>query len=337
MPVPTHPVRLPVVVVGASLGGVAALQKLAASLPADLPAAVLVVQHTAPDGPGLLGELLDAAGPLPAALATDGEPLQPGTIRVAPPDHHLLVRRDRLLLARGPRENRSRPAIDALFRSAAVAHGSAVVGVVLTGLLNDGAAGLLAVETCGGQTVVQSPADAAHADMPLNALARVWPDHTLPLAEIGGLLSRITAMPVPPSPPPPDDLVREDLIAGGEPGTIADVEAWGERAPVTCPECGGALWSHADGPILRYRCHTGHGYTAQGLIAEQSEAVEHALWAAIRVLEERAATLRALAATDGAQGHIALGRLYGTRADEAHAHAQRLRDIFRTVPDLPVA
>jgi two-component system chemotaxis response regulator CheB len=311
----------PVVVVGASLGGVAALQRLAAALPEGFPAAVLVVQHTAPDGPGLLGGILDAAGPLPAALATDGERLQPGTIRVAPPDRHLVVRGGTLRLTREARENHSRPSLDPLFRSAAISHGSRVIGVVLTGLLNDGAAGLLAVQRCGGRTVVQAPGDAAHAGMPLSALAALTPDHTVPLDDIGPLLQHLVHMPTPPSPPPPDDLVREDRSVNPGVTSIAEVEAWGERAPVTCPECGGTLWSRTDG----------HAYTAQALVAEQDEVIEQALWSALRILVERATALDALAHNERARGRASLAERYEARAAESNEQAQRLRDAFQAL------
>ena len=320
-----------VVVVGASLGGVDALQQFAADLPAGFPAAVLVVQHTAPDGPGLLGGILDTAGPLPAATATDGEPLRAGTIRVAPPDRHLVVRGCTLRLTRGARENRSRPALDPLFRSAAIAHGSRVIGVVLTGLLNDGAAGLLAVQRCGGRTVVQSPGDAAHPGMPLSALAALTPDHTVPLADVGPLLQHLVQMPTVPSPPPPDDLVREDRLADTGVTSIAEADAWGTHAPMTCPECGGTLWERKDGPLLRYRCHTGHAYTAQALVDEQDESIEQTLWATLRVLVERTATLDALARTERASGRPTVADRYEARAVESHAHAQRLRNSFRAL------
>ena len=321
----------PVVVVGASLGGVDALQQLAAALPAGFPAAVLVVQHTAPNGPGLLGGILDAAGPLPAATATDGEPLRAGTIRVAPPDRHLVVRGIHLRLTRGARENRSRPSLDPLFRSAAVAYGSRVVGVVLTGLLNDGAAGLRAVQRCGGRTVVQSPGDAAHAGMPLSALAAVTPDHTVPLADVGPLLQHLVTMPTTPSPPPPDDLVLEARLADPGATSVAEADAWGTHAPLTCPECGGTLWERPDGPLLRYRCHTGHAYTAQALVAEQDESIEQTLWAALRVLVERAAALDALARAERADGRVAVAEQVEARAVASHEQAQRLRDGFRVL------
>ena len=330
-PLPNGRDALPVVVVGASLGGVDALQRLAAALPAGFPAPVLVVQHTAPDGPGLLGGILDAAGPLPAATATDGEPLQPGTIRVAPPDRHLVVRGGLLRLTRGARENRSRPALDPLFRSAAVAHGSRVVGVVLTGLLNDGAAGLRAVQRCGGRTVVQAPSDAAYDGMPLSALAALTPDHTVPLGDIGPLLQTLVAMPTPPAPPPPDDLVREDRLADTGATSVSEADAWGTHAALTCPECGGTLWERADGPLLRYRCHTGHAYTAQALVAEQDESIEQTLWATLRVLVERAAALDALARNERAGGRAAVAERVEARAAESHEQAQRLRVGFQTL------
>ena len=322
---------LSLVVVGASLGGVDALQRLAAALPAGFPAAGLVVQHTAATGPGLLGGILDAAGPLPAATAADGERLRAGTVRVAPPDRHLVVRGGDLRLVRSARENRSRPAIDALFRSAAVAHGSRVVGVVLTGLLDDGAAGLLAVQRCGGRTVVQSPGDAAHAGMPLSALAALTPDFTVPLDEVGALLQTLVAMPPTPSPPPPDDLVREDRLVDAGQTSIAEADAWGTHVALTCPECGGTLWERADGPLLRYRCHTGHAYTAQALVAEQDESIEQALWAALRAVVERSAALDSLARAERAAGRPAVAEHVEARAVASHAQAQRLRAGVQTL------
>ena len=200
-----------IIVIGASAGGVEALKAIAGVLPGDLPAAVFAVLHQSPDAPGMLGKILDGAGPLAACLAAAGDPVERGRIYVAPPDHHLLVKEGRVALGRGPRENRARPAIDPTFRSAAVAYGSRVVGVILTGYLDDGASGLAAVERCGGVTVIQDPEDAAYPDMPESALRAVapggGPDHIVPLAQIGELLGRLARTEAGEPVEPPRDIV----------------------------------------------------------------------------------------------------------------------------------
>lgn len=243
MPLPTdHGHDL--IVMGASMDGIAAFIAIVASLPADLPAAVCIVQHASPDSPGYLAAILDGVGPLPATLAEDGEPLECGRLYVAPPDRHLLVQGHRLHLGRGPRENRTRPAIDPLFRTAAVAYRSRVIGVVLTGLLDDGAAGLHAVKRCGGLAVVQSPEDASFPSMPRAALDTVAADHVVPLAEMGALLGRLAGTPAPSPPPIPDDLLLEvrltervmDLRDASE-----GAQHLGEPVLDMCPECGGPL------------------------------------------------------------------------------------------------
>src|SRR4051795_8584407 len=177
-----------VIVIGGAAGGVEAVTRLARGLPADLPAAVLVAIHRGPDGAGLLAEILDAAGPLPAAMAEEGQPLERGRIYVAPPDRHLLVGHDHVHVRRGPRENRTRPAIDPLFRSAAANCTSRVIGVVLSGMQNDGSSGLLAIKRCGGLAVVQDPKDARFGEMPASAIAHGAVDHVSRLAELPDLL-----------------------------------------------------------------------------------------------------------------------------------------------------
>ena len=180
-----------IIVVGASAGGVNALATLAEGLPPDLPASVLVALHLAPGVTSILPEILARAGRLPAVHPKDGEAYEKGKIYVAPPDHHLLVREGHLRLTRGARENLHRPAIDPLFRSAALAHGPRVIGVVLTGSLDDGTAGLSAVKRCGGTAVVQDPSDASHPSMPAAALKNVAVDHSVPLSEMAALLARL--------------------------------------------------------------------------------------------------------------------------------------------------
>ena len=310
-----------VVVVGASAGGLDALKRLAAGLPEDLPAAVLVVQHTAPGGPGLLGAILDAAGPLGARLADDGEPARPGRIYVAPPDRHLLLTDGGLRLSRGPRENRARPAVDPLFRTAAVTRRQRVVGVVLSGTQDDGAAGLRAVRRCGGLAVVQDPADAVYPEMPRAALDAAGADHTAPADALGPLLARLVREPAPAPPPVPQDLLVEARITAYGMDTIDRMDRLGRQTPFTCPDCGGVVWEMDDPEPVRYRCHTGHAFTERVLSDSQAEATEAALVTAFRTMEERVKLLRKMAERDRKSG-------YAERADELQRHAARVRDLL---------
>jgi two-component system chemotaxis response regulator CheB len=316
------------VVVGASAGGVEALRALAQDLPPDFPAAVFVVLHTAPNSPGLISQILDRAGPLPAAVATDGEPVVPGRIYVAPPDHHLLVKGDRVRTAQGPRENRARPAVDPLFRSAAACCGARVIGVVLTGYLDDGASGLAAVKACGGLAIVQDPEDAAYPDMPQSAIEAAGPDHVVPLNRIGPLLRQLAGAPTAPSPDPPHHVLLEARIAERAMSDIPAENDMGRPVPIGCPECGGPLWEVEEDAVKRYRCHVGHGYTAKALIADQDAAVERALWAALRTMEERANMLRTMAKREADAGRSASAEGFEQRATESHDHAQALRWVL---------
>jgi two-component system chemotaxis response regulator CheB len=284
-----------IVVVGTSAGGVSALQRLARALPAHLPAAVFVVIHLSAESHSQLPELLTRAGPLPAAWAEDGMPIVPGRILVAPADCHLLLEPDRVTVVRGPKENRHRPAIDPLFRSAAWAFGPRVTGVVLTGSLDDGTAGLWAIKSCGGTTVVQDPGDAEHSEMPSNALMHNRIDHRLPLADIAPLLMELASKAVTePVAMPPERLKDEIEYTKMNHRDLRDMNSLGTLSPFTCPTCRGALWELEENGHLRYRCHTGHAYTHASLLIDQNTAIEEAMYAALRAVEEKAAALRRL-------------------------------------------
>jgi two-component system, chemotaxis family, protein-glutamate methylesterase/glutaminase len=231
------------IVVGASAGGVHALQQLAAALPADLPAAVLVVLHIGAHT-SLLPELLTSKGNLPAQHASHRDPIRPGRIYVAPPDHHMLVVKDAVELTRGPKEHHSRPAVDPLFLSAGLSHGPAVVGVVLTGMLDDGTAGLQAVKMCGGTAIVQDPDDAFAPSMPLSALRHVDVDHCVPLRTMPALLTELAAQPAPEGErAPPPQLVHELALMLNDGDPMDHLNAIGAASPFACPDCHGTLWS----------------------------------------------------------------------------------------------
>jgi len=286
-----------VICIGASAGGIEALRILVAGLSADFSAAIIVVMHTSPDSPGILGNILDRAGPLPAANAVDGERIQPGRIYVAPSDYHLLVEPGLIRLSRGPKENRFRPAIDPLFRSAASVYGPVAVGVVLSGSLDDGTAGLRAIKQLGGTAIVQDPEEALFSSMPRSALEHVRVDYCLPVAEIASLLTRLARERVMDEElrEVPEEMKIENRIAGDDNAIEAGVKKLGDPSSYACPECHGVLLQLKDENPLRFRCHTGHAYSVQSLLAEISEKMEESLWSAIRSFEEGAMLLRQMA------------------------------------------
>jgi two-component system chemotaxis response regulator CheB len=320
--------RRDLVVIGASAGGVLALCRLASALPARLAAPVCVVLHVGANASSL-PSLLTAAGPLPAAHATSGQLLEPGRIYVAPPDHHLLVQDGWLRLTRGPKEHFTRPAIDPLFRSAALSAGPRVIGVLLTGTLGDGTAGLQAVKECGGITVVQDPADAEEPAMPGAALRAVQVDHCEPLARIGPLLQRLVGEEVPPAQAPPQRLVREHRASGGE-NAMDDLNSIGHTTGLTCPECGGMLWEIGGSRPPRFRCHTGHGFSADSLRDMQARAAEDALWAGVRALQEKEALLRKIAELDRSAGDDTHAGQAETEADRTRGQADQLRRLLES-------
>jgi two-component system, chemotaxis family, protein-glutamate methylesterase/glutaminase len=328
-----------IVVVGASVGGIEALRTIAGGLPKDFPAAVFVVLHTAPEAPGVLAEILDRAGALPAAYAVDGERVEPGRLYVAPPDRHLVIEPNRVRLTRGPKENRFRPAVDPLFRSAAQVYGPRVIGVILTGHLDDGTAGLWAVKQLGGTTVVQDPHEALAPSMPASALNQVRVDHCLSVAEIAPLLVRLTA-------PPrvevgvyevPEEMEIEVRIAKEDTALDAGVLKLGEPSNYSCPECHGVLLQLQEEKRMRFRCHTGHAYSVDSLLAEVTEGVEDSLWNAIRSIEESVLLLRHMAEHLGAAENGHTTDEFLARAQEAQRRADLVRQAVVTPTKLSVA
>lgn len=327
------------IVIGGSAGAVDALCVLAAGLPPDLPAAVCVVVHLPAYARSHLPAILDKAGPLPALPAADGARLSPGTIHVAVPDCHLLVARGpggdgTLRLTHGPRENRSRPAVDPLFRSAALAYGRRTIAVVLSGALDDGTAGLWAVRDRGGLAVVQDPATAAVASMPATALAEVGADHVVPIHEMAALLDRLARLPadgVETGTRPHAELEREVAQSAIDEQTHAGSVRYGQPSRFVCPDCGGVLWDTRgpDGGPLRFRCDTGHAYGAATLAESQTDAVEAALWASLRTLENRAELARARAEHALRRGLGTLAERYTVQWEASQQHASAVRDLLR--------
>jgi len=307
-----------IAVIGGSAGSLDVLSTIARGLPGDLPATLFVVMHTSPQGESLLPELLSRRSALPAVHAIDGEPIVPGRIYVAPPDHHLLVYPHHVRVTRGPKENRHRPAVDPLFRSAARAYGKRVIGVVVSGGLDDGTAGLGAVKQAGGLALVQDPEEAVARGMPSHAIKHVAVDRIVRAHEIAPAIVAEALAPVSPELPPvpiaPDQ-------PGPEPG-----EPSGERSVYSCPDCGGVLVESREGGLHRFRCNVGHALSPESLLEGQQSTLEYALWEALRVLGERAVLLRRLGART--RGSPATSAHFDDQAADAERRAGLVRQAL---------
>lgn len=315
----------PIIVIGGSAGSISVLLSLLSQLPPDLKAAVFIVVHTSRQSDSQLAHVLQRQSRLPVNFASDRHPIQPGHIYVAPPDYHLFIETDAMRLFRGPLENNVRPAIDVLFRSAAVAHPDAVVGVLLSGLLDDGVLGLAAIKRCGGKAVVQAPDDAVFSDLPKNAIAAVDVDAIVAIEHMADTLLPYIKQPISPDTVIPQDLAQEATMVRRVMSNTDEMLQFGEMIDQSCPACGGPLWQVNAAPILQHRCHIGHSFTAAALIAAQEHKVEEALWLAFRTLEERGRLLQRISANSSS---VSLSQTYHQRSQEAFRHAERLRQLL---------
>lgn len=317
-----------IVVVAASAGGLEPLHTMLQGLPADLPAALFVVLHVPATGGGVLPQILDRAGPLPAAAAIDREPIQRGRVYVAPPDRHLLIVKDDVRLSSGPRQNGVRPAADPLFRSAALHAGPRVTAVVLSGTLDDAALGSATVERLGGRVVVQDPEDAHYDSMPRSAIAVTERPAVVPAAALAEQVSRLVTLeadlPLASAPQPDEELTAE--IGGLLTGSAETGPRSRADSNLTCPECGGPLYAWRNERAETFDCLVGHRWSPQSLIEGHSASVERALWLAIRSLEERGRLTAALADRARERGHVLSARQFDTAAEEARRSADVLRE-----------
>ncbi len=327
-------VRRDIIVIGASAGGVEALPKLLGSLPQRIGASFFVTLHITPCGQSLLPQIIERSGALPAEHPKDRTRIQPNRIYVAPPDYHLLLEAGMVRLGHGPKENRHRPAIDPLFRSAAMSFGNRVAGVLLTGNLDDGVAGLKDIQGHGGLAIIQDPAEAAYPEMPRSALAALQPDHCLKIEDIEALLKTLS------------DGEQNMKKGNSQPGTkppqpasnpgqqpIAESPQKGPPIPLVCPECQGPIWEIHQGKLVRYQCLVGHRYTLENLLAAHSEELERALWVALRTLEERVKLQRSLAEKARVDKRASGRQFFLNRARENEKHAQLLREILEKLGD----
>jgi len=329
-----------IIVIGGSAGGLEALTTILSSLPSSLNASLFVVLHTSPQSGGGLPQVLERSCLLPVAFAADNEAIDRRRVYVASPDHHLTLADGEVSVTRGPRENGFRPAVDPLFRSAAKYFGSRAVGVLLSGAMDDGTFGLMAIKEAGGTVIVQHPYEAFVPSMPLSAIQNVEVDHIVRTVEIPALLMKASE----------GELrtvgrsgTRRDSLKRDADPTNRDIDL--SRVPpdaipeppskFVCPACGGSLWEVSEGGLIRYRCHTGHGFTPQTLLAAQNGNLERALWSAIRVLSERSAMHRQLAHRTADRGMSTSAEKYQERAAQEEKHANVIRDMLAAAP--PVA
>jgi two-component system chemotaxis response regulator CheB len=320
-----------IIVIGASAGGVEALFTLARMLPRNLPAAIFIVLHIPADSPSLLPEILGRAGPLKVTQAKDNEDIVHGHIYIAAPDNHLLLEEGHMRIVHGPIENRHRPAIDPLFRSAALAYGPRVAGVILSGALDDGTAGMLAVKRRGGIAIIQEPGEAFYPCMPRSVEAHVEVDYILPVAEIAPLLTKLASEAGPKEEggdPMSENLEKEVKKAELDTNEYTAEEQIGKPSVFSCPDCGGVLWEIQDGDLLRFRCRVGHAFSVESVLAGQDDALEDALWTALKTLEESADLSRRLAKQAHERGSDWLAMRFESKVKEVNQRIDVIREVL---------
>jgi two-component system, chemotaxis family, protein-glutamate methylesterase/glutaminase len=334
-----------IVVIGASAGGLQALRQILSAMPRDVEAALLAVLHTADHSRSMLPDILQRRSNMPVSHPCDGDRIERGRFYIAPPGFHMIVEEGFVRVLQGPRENLHRPAIDPLFRSAAAAYGRRVIGVILTGMLDDGTAGLMVVSAGGGEAIVQDPQSASFPSMPRSALNQVPHAHVLPLEQIAAFLLQLIGEELPSEAEPANQgsvgqasLERTSLAAAKETriaelnmDEVSSEDRLGHPSPFACPDCGGVLWEIEQNGFLRFRCRVGHAFTASHLGVQQRQAVETALWEALRALEESASLYRRMAGRARTTNHELPARLYQERASNTEYNSKILRDFLLRV------
>lgn len=330
-----------VVVIGASAGGVEALIELFRAFPKEFPAPIFIVVHVPPDSPSILPDILSRRGALSVKHAEDGEAFRPGVGYVAPPDRHLIILQNGTVrVVRGPRENRHRPSVDPLFRSAALAYGPRAIGIILTGTLDDGTAGLLAIKDRGGIAIAQDPHEAVYPSMPLSAITHVDVDEILPLGRMPSRLLELLGVTDPRTARGRQSLERlqmEQHITLMDEETMQNDDRPGQPSAFSCPDCGGVLWQIDDGEYSRYRCRVGHALSPETMLGAQGEILEEALWTALKTLEESARLASKLAATERDRGHDWMVKRFEAREQDARGRAEIIRRFLeRDTSEVPV-
>ncbi|MBE0537954.1 MAG: chemotaxis protein CheB [Phycisphaerae bacterium] len=316
------------VVLGGSAGGLEALTHLVQNLRSDFAASMFIVLHTSPHSPSMLAHILSKHSRVRVEPAAHKKPIQRNCIYTAIPDRHLMIDDAYMYTPAGPKENRVRPAIDPLFRSAAVSQTSCVTGIILTGMLDDGTSGLMAIKQCGGLAIVQDPRDARYPDMCRSALKHVKVDHVVALADMAAILNEAMKPCTAEEIEIPSALLEEVRFSLGEEKEMIDKDRTGALVPLTCPECGGPIWETDDEVFRRFRCYTGHNFTARALLAEIDEETEKSLWTSLQMLKGRTRMLERMADTEKKNNRLRSEKLFRKDAADSQKHAERVNRLL---------
>ncbi len=319
-----------IVVIGASAGGMNALMEMVQNLQKGLDVAYCIVLHLSRKGIGdFIVHRLKQVTSLPCSMAVHGAPIKQDHIYIARPNQHLLVKDNHFLLGAGPEENRFRPSIDVLFRSAAVAYSSHTVGIILSGLLDDGTSGMWAIKRSGGTCIVQDPNEAEYPDMPLSVIDNMEVDHVTTLAAMGVLIGEVLQLKKGRKLAVPKDVIAESKIAEHTAVGIDDVKKLDvEQSIFACPDCGGGLWEAKNDIIKRYRCHIGHAYTEKDLVLKQNQVAGNTLWVALRMMEERKHLLKKMEVDYKKKGYKSMSSNNVEKQAEMTHHIDKLKEIL---------
>jgi two-component system chemotaxis response regulator CheB len=318
-----------IIVIGASAGGIAAINKVVAGLSGQKNIVVLVVLHVSrKSNCSIIADGFQKHTSLICVVAANGMPMVEGHLYLAPPDHQFMVKDGVIKINQGPHENKYRPSIDVLFRSVAVNYGHQVIGVILTGLLEDGTSGMHAIKRSGGICIVQEPSEAEYSDMPRSVLNKIEVDYQANMEDIPVIIKEILKQPLPPKQPIPAELQIEADITEKMMSSINQLKKIADRSDFICPDCGGGLWHVKNDPMHRYRCHTGHVYTEKLLYDIQDENIEESVWVSIRMLEEKRNLLLLMATRENQSGDTQLAMAYQKRINEVSLHINRLKSFL---------
>jgi two-component system, chemotaxis family, protein-glutamate methylesterase/glutaminase len=321
------------VVIGTSAGGIRALEELVMQLKPEMDAAFFMVLHLSRKGVGdVLFQRLQQHCELPCKVAVNDEPIKKGTVYIAPPDHHLLIDKGKVLLGKGAPENRWRPSINNLFRSAAANYNSRVIGIILTGMLDDGTAGMSTIKRSGGIAIVQNPNEADYPDMPISVLENMDVDYVESLSNMGALLSEIIDNTNPEPVEVPQDIIQETDMDKKVSTRVDDLTVF-QKSEFNCPDCGGGLWITQKERPTHFRCHVGHSFTERELMIRQAEVMENTFWAALRLMEERRALLMRLSTRDQERGYSSTAKLHLEKAKDLDTHIENLKHILFATGD----
>lgn len=321
------------IIIGASAGGIRAVSTVVAGFPNNIDAAVLIVLHVSKNSNAHnIAEILQRNTPLKCRVAVHGLTIEKSNIYIAPPDYHLMIDGPVMHLNQGPYENRYRPSIDVLFRSAAVHYANKVIGIIMTGMLDDGTSGMYAVKTCGGRCIIQNPLEAEFPDMPQSVLNKVQVDYIADLADIPVIVEDLIKKPLPLKVEIPQELKLEAEITQRLMSNIDDLKKIADRSDFVCPDCGGGLWEIKNDPLHRYRCHTGHVYSEKILQELQDHRIEESIWVSIRMLEEKQNMLRLALGRNTLKSNNdnAASTSFNRRIEDTGEHIRRLKTLLKT-------